>query len=218
MTPMLRSDLKDLPIRMMDLPVDPERGYPVPWFVEWIDGKPEFRVTSAEKWLRAVDLRLCWCCGKPLGAYLAFVLGPMCGITRTTSEPPNHLTCARWSARFCPFLARPKMVRRGPEDLAELGAKSMGGVGLTRNPGVALIWTARDFEVFKPEGGGRLITVGEPTEWEWWCEGREATRREVEESIRTGLPLLEEVAATQPGAMEDLQERVRVFARFLPPL
>lgn len=215
MTPTMRADLKDLPIRMMDLPVDPERGYPVPWFCEWIDGKPEFRVMSGEKWERAVKEKLCWCCGKRLGAYLVFVLGPMCGITRTTSEPPNHLTCARWAARFCPFLSRPKMVRRGEEELAAKGATALGGIGLKRNPGVALLWTARDFEVFHPEGGGVLISVGEATAWEWWAEGRYANRAEVEESLRTGLPLLE-AADPRPEAQKELRERVQEFQRYLP--
>jgi hypothetical protein len=212
----LRPELKDVPIRMMDLPVDQERGYPVPWFVEWIDGKPEFRVMSGEKWRRAIKQHLCWICGKRLGAYMVFVLGPMCGITRTTSEPPNHRECARWAARFCPFLSRPHMARRGDEELAEMGAECMGGVGLKRNPGVALLWTARDFEVFHPVGGGILISVGDPLEVEWWCEGRKAMRGEVERSIDTGLPLLEAEAAKQAGAMEDLRQRVADFRRYLP--
>jgi hypothetical protein len=216
MTTFLRPELRNMPIRMMDLPIDPERGYPVPWFVDWIDGKPEFRLMSGEKWRRAIKQSLCWICGKRLGAYLVFVLGPMCGITRTTSEPPNHLTCARWAAQFCPFLSRPHMVRRGEEELAEQGAASMGGIGLSRNPGVALLWTARSFQVFRPEGGGMLITVGDAEYWEWWCEGRKATRQEVEHSIDTGLPYLEEEARKQPGAMEDMHRRVQEFTRYLP--
>ena len=38
----LRAELEALPARLHFLPVD-ERGYPVPWFVAWRDGKPEFR-------------------------------------------------------------------------------------------------------------------------------------------------------------------------------
>ena len=133
MTGTLRPELaRSLPPRMGDLPIDPERGFPVPWFVEWIDGKPEFRVMSGAKWARAVRDKLCWVCGKQLGGYLCFVLGPMCGITRTTSEPPCHRECAQWSARFCPFLSRPHMTRRGEEQLEEMGAESPGGFALKR--------------------------------------------------------------------------------------
>jgi hypothetical protein len=43
----LRPELTELPLRMRGLPLD-ERGYPVPWFVAWIDGKPEFRCRYGE--------------------------------------------------------------------------------------------------------------------------------------------------------------------------
>lgn len=215
MTPTLRPELKDIPIRMMDLPVDPERGYPVPWFVEWIDGKPEFRLMNGDKWIRAVKEHLCWCCGKRLGAFLTFVLGPMCGITRTTSEPPNHLSCARWAAKYCPFLSRPHMVRRNDEELKAQGA-TMSGIGLSRNPGVALLWTARDFQVWHPRQNETLIRVGDPDSWEWWCEGRAATQGEIVRSIETGVPLLEEVARQQAGGLEALHRQVKEFERFVP--
>lgn len=209
----LRPELKELPLRMAELPVD-KRGYPCPWFIDWIDDEPEFRAMSAAKWIQAVKEKLCWVCGKRLGAYLTFVLGPMCGITGTTSEPPCHRECARWSAINCPFLARPHMDRRQNEQfMAEHGAKSMGGVGIKRNPGVALLWITRDYEVWSPAKGERLIRIGEAIEVEWWAEGRPATRAEVQESIRTGLPYLEELARQQEGAME---KRVAEFDRFLP--
>lgn len=211
----LRPELKNLPARMADLPVD-ERGYPVPWFVEWIDGKPEFRIMDGRKWKRAVIDHRCWVCGNRLGSNVCFVLGPMCGISRTTSEPPCHRECAQWSARSCPFLTRPHMTRRGEEELTEMGAQSIGGIAIKRNPGVTLLWVTRDFEVWRPEPGLILIQVGDPEEVEWYAEGRPATRAEVEESIRTGLPLLEAEAEKQEGAMEDLQRRVAEFERFLP--
>jgi hypothetical protein len=211
----LRPELKDLPLRMIDLPID-VRGYPVPWFVKWIGGQPEFRVMDEDKWARAVKQKLCWICGMKLGAYLCFVLGPMCGITRTSSEPPCHRDCARWAARFCPFLSKPHMTRRGEEELERAGATCVGGIGITRNPGVALLWYARDYTVWRPEGGGILIKIGDPEEWEWYAEGRKATRAEVMESIRTGIPYLEETAREQAGAMEDLHRRIAEFTQYLP--
>jgi hypothetical protein len=216
MTPTPRPELTDIPIRMMDLPID-ERGYPVPWFVEWINGKPEFRLMNDTKWVKVVQLRLCWICGKQLGAFQCFVLGPMCGITRTTAEPPCHLSCARWAARFCPFLARPYMTRPGHEELTVRGARSMGGNAITRNPDVVLLWVARDYTVWRPEGDkSALIRIGDPTDWEWWAEGRKATRAEIDESIRTGLPYLEAEACQEKGGMEDLNRRIAEFSRYLP--
>src|SRR5262245_41338481 len=131
MTTRLRAELPvPIPDRMARLPLD-ARGYPVPWFVEWINGAPEFRVMDTRQWKVAVQQRRCWVCGYALGKYLSFVVGPMCGINRTTSEPPSHLDCADWSARACPFLTRPHMVRRDsamPED-----ARPGAGVMLERN-------------------------------------------------------------------------------------
>src|SRR5258708_35755545 len=105
-----------LPSRMLSLPID-DRGYVVPWFVDWIDGKPEFRAMDGKKFVRAVREKLCWVCGERLGRYMTFVAGPMCGINRTSSEPPSHLECARWSARNWPFLSNPEMIRRIDEKI-----------------------------------------------------------------------------------------------------
>src|SRR5215831_3288717 len=111
MTTPLRSELTELPRRLKALPVD-ARGYPVPWFVAWHDGVPDFRIADTAKWRRAVRERRCWVCGDRLGRYLAFVIGPMCGINRTTTEPPLHRECAEWSVMNCPFLVRPHAKRR----------------------------------------------------------------------------------------------------------
>jgi hypothetical protein len=187
-TDILKVNLTDLPQRMRSLPIDPQRKIPVPWFVEWLDGKPEFRIMDARKWRRAVNEKLCWVCGRRLGVHLVFVLGPMCGITRTTSEPPCHLDCARWSARNCPFLARPHMVRRGHEELIATTGASSSGYAIKRNPGVMLLWITRDYEEWSPAPGERLIEVGDPEEIEFWAESRRATRAAIDESVRTGLP------------------------------
>ena len=193
----IRTDLEELPGRMRDLPVD-DRGYPVPYFVAWLDGKPEFRAMDPMKWICAVREHLCWVCGEKLGVYQTFVLGPMCGMTRTTSEPPCHLECARWSARNCPFLARPRMVRRegGMEEA------DVAGIALKRNPGVAMLWTTRSFEIFEDDAGKPLIRIHDPGSIEWWAEGGPATREEVARSVETGIPLLLE--ATGPEGPEEM--------------
>src|SRR5215831_18617572 len=118
----LRPELPPLPRRMKALPVD--RGYPVPWFVEWIDGVPDFRIMDGRKLVRAVRERLCWVCGQPLGSFLAFTVGPMCAVNRISSEPPSHRDCAVFSAKACPFLTRPTMRRREagrPEEAEQPG-------------------------------------------------------------------------------------------------
>lgn len=209
----LRPELEELPERIAALPVF--RGYPVPWFVDWINGEPEFRAMDAAKWTRAIRERLCWVCGERLGRFLSFVAGPMCGINRTSSEPPNHLECAQWSARNCPFLARPKAVRREDEKIAE--ATGVGGISIKRNPGVAMVWTTLGYQVFRDGLGGYLVEMGEPLKVEWYAEGKPATYAQVMNSITSGLPYLEDVAKTQDGAMEELEKKTREFvAKYLP--
>src|SRR5262245_10451969 len=186
-TTAIRSDLETLPLRMRSLPVD-ARGYPVPWFVAWVDGVPDHRVTDPAKFVDAIKHRRCWVCGEALGRWLAFPIGPMCAITRTTSEPPAHRECAEWSIRNCPFLSQPRAVRR--DDGLPADHEAPGGIALMRNPGVTCLWVTRAYEVFNDGRGKPLITVGQPESVTWWREGRAATRLEVDASIESGLPNL----------------------------
>ena len=209
----LRPELEPLPARMRDLPVD-DRGYVVPWFVDWIDGKPEFRAMDRIKWIRAIREHLCWVCGGRLGVWQVFVLGPMCGINRTTSEPPCHLECAQWSARNCPFLARPHAVRRvaGMEETA-----CPAGIMIKRNPGVTLLWKTKTFEIFDDGQGAPLIRIGPQEGIEWYAEGRPATREEVAYSVDTGLPYLEELAQAEcPKAVAELRQMAELYTALYP--
>jgi hypothetical protein len=103
------------------------------------------------------------------------------------------------------------MVRR--ENDLPGGIKPAGGIALTRNPGVALLWTCLSYKVYKDGMGGRLIEMGEPESLEWWAEGRMATEEEIDESIRTGLPALEELARQQKGGEPALAEQIAKFDR-----
>lgn len=215
----VRPSLGVLPPRIAKLRVD-HRGYPVPWFVAWIDGVPDFRVIDTPKLAIAHNRALCWICGEPLGAWLAFVIGPMCAVNRVSSEPPSHRECAEFAACKCPFLAMPKAQRREANILAE--TMPAAGVGLKRNPGVALVWITKEYKPFRTETGW-LFQVGEPRETLWFCEGRTATREECEASITSGLPLLREPAEAQDqaepgcGASKELDRMLAKALTLLPP-
>lgn len=210
----IRPELEKLPDRMATLPLD-ERGYPIPWFVDWIDGKPEFRAMDVKKWVEAIKFSKCWVCGNKLGRHKTFVAGPMCGINRTSSEPPSHRECAEWSMRNCPFLNNPEMTRREDAEVNKISG-CIGGFAITRNPGVTLLWTTDTFDVFPDGKGGRLIRMGEPSCAEFYREGRPATRQEVIESIERGFPALAEMAMLQKGGMEYLAAARKRFEEFLP--
>jgi hypothetical protein len=215
METLAKVDMESLPRTMKALPV--ERGYPVPWFVDWLDGKPEFRAMNPHKYLLALKQSLCWVCGSKLGNSKVFVVGPMCGINRTSAEPPSHPNCARWSAINCPFLSNPMAVRRedGLLNNESLREKSPG-VCIVRNPGVTMLWFCRSFEVFNDGKGRPLIQMGTPVGVEWYCQGRLATRDEVQESIDGGLPALEAAARTEAGGIEQLRRYVQRFEKWLP--
>lgn len=220
MTHALKADLEPLPPRLARLPIDP-RGYPVPWFVAWVpapDGElaPDFRVVDGAK-LRAAmaEPRRCFVCGDRLGRWMTFAIGPMCAINRTTAEPPAHRECAEWSARNCPFLSTPRMVRR--DEQLPAGHVQAAGEAILRNPGVTCLWTTRSYQPFPDRHGGFLIRIGEAEETSWWREGRPATRDEVEDSIATGLPILLDIARSEGPAAIDALNRLYERARQLFP-
>lgn len=215
-----------LPPRIARLPVD-ARGYPIPWFVDWLDGVPEFRAMDLLKWRQAIAQRRCWVCGDPLGQFLAFVVGPMCVINRTTAEPPCHRECAAWSAVHCPFLSRPHMVRRSDEDFPAGDAHMRSpGLPLARNPGVAVVYVTKSLTVFSPRtvtqqaNAGLLIEMGDPLAIDWFACGRAATRVEVEQAILRGVPALFEMATQDRdplGATRALDAAVARVREWLPP-
>ena len=212
----LRRGLPALPSRIAKLPLDP-RGYPIPWFVGVVDGKRDFRVADQGKRVQAVNRKLCWICGEPLGRMFAFVIGPMCAVNRNTSEPPCHRECAVFAATACPFLCLPKSDYRKPPE----GGKMLAGA-LDGNPGACAVWITKSYRPYiVPGTTGRdrqwLITIGPAHEVLWFAEGRTASRAQIEDSFTRRLPLLREVAQAQgPEACAYLDEQVAVAMALLP--
>jgi hypothetical protein len=209
------STTTQFPPRIAKLPVD-KRGYPVPWFVAFIDGEPDFRVMDPDKLVRAVKERLCWVCGERLGTHLAFVIGPMCAITHTTAEPPLHRGCAEFSVQTCPFLINPHQKRNAKAAKCEVSEP--GGIMLKRNPGVSVVWMTHSYNVWRPEEGGVLFRVGEPEQVYFYAEGRPASRHEVVASIESGFHHLLELAQAEGSeAVEALMQAKSVAYKLLPP-
>lgn len=189
-------------------------GFPVPWFAAYVDGVPDLRVADMAKMARAHRQHLCWVCGEKLGNVFAFLLGPMCIINRTISEPPSHRDCAVYSALACPFLSKPRM-RRNEKDLPEGFTDPEGMV--KRNPGAVAVWITRGYRPFRSPDGGTLFTFDDPEEVLWFAEGREATHDEVATSIHSGLPILREEARKEgPKALAALSRMIYDATRYLP--
>jgi hypothetical protein len=200
---------------MARLPID-KRGFPVPYFVAIIDGEPDHRVADERALKACVEQNLCWLCGGKLGRYKAFCIGPMCAITRTISEPPQHLECATYAATACPWMTRPHAKRREvglPEEL-----KNPAGLGIRRNPGAVCVWVTLKHKPFRSWDGqaGVLFDIGDPESVYWFAEGRQATRGEVERSIDSGLPhLIEQAERDGDAGMRSLNEHVEAVKRLL---
>jgi hypothetical protein len=218
----LNAKIADIPIptAMSHLRIS-DKGFPVPYFVAWMQdgeecapghGQPDFRMVSAGKVRHCHTHGRCWVCGGLLGKYRTFVIGPMCAVNRVSSEPPSHYPCARYAAQACPFLTQPR-ARRNVKDLPE---GYTVGEAIERNPGVTLIWTCTSYGT-RIVDNGILFRIGDPTNTEWWCQGRLATRDEVMASIDSGLPLLQDMAAQEGERAVRALEALTVKAKRLVP-
>jgi len=202
-----------MPDRFRHLPIN-DQGYPIPFFVPYFDGKPEFRGFDPDKMSICVRHQRCWLCGEPLGKFMAFVIGPMCAVNRVSAEPPSHYDCAYYGVQACPFLSQPRM-RRNEKDLPE-DTKPPAGIMLKRNPGVTLIWVTRNYKPFKANGGA-LFKVGDPQRVEFYAEGRRATRAEIVASIDSGMPILRGMANEDgPEAVAELEKMYATAMELVP--
>lgn len=210
---MHRDVVERMPLSMAKRPRD-ERGYPVPWFTPWHEDKWDFRFVEPGKAQQAIRENRCWTCGEQLRCPCAYVVGPMCAVNRTSAEPPSHVECAIYAAKACPFLARPKMVRPTITQGVEGDTEAMPGITLDRNPGVALVWIT---ETPSYDPSTRLFGLGEPLRIRWFARSRPATRDEIMESIKTGLPSLRELAEQDgPEALAELERMVDVAMELVP--
>ncbi len=106
------------------------------------------------------------------------------------------------------------MVRR-QDDLIRENKGNVAGVMIERNPGVTVVWTTKRYKL-KPDGMGKMLfDIGEPVSVTWWREGRPATHAEVMESIRTGLPILQN-AARRESDKRALAAATKAAMKFLP--
>lgn len=195
-----------LPDNMKDRPVS-RQGYPVPFFAGKVDGEWDFRVVHPETTIKCLRQHLCWICGKPMGSKKAFVVGPMCVITRTSAEPPSHHSCGVYAAIACPFLASPRM-KRNEVALPE-GNVPPSGIAIMRNPGCAAVLVTRTLKPFDDGRGGLLIQMGRPEAVEWYATRGFATYTQVMESIIGGVQLLyDECAKEEINVQQEAYEQL----------
>ncbi len=206
------------PARVARLPRDPH-GRPVPWFVAWIDGVPDFRVVGQGKVADAIRFGKCFICGEALGRWQTFPVGPVSTINRSAPEPPSHKDCALYAVQVCPFLVRPGKGRRtgGLPEGHRLDSHGPGH-SLEHNPGVTALWTTRSHQPFDDGRGGALFRMGDPEEVAWYAEGRAATRAEVLEALEAERATLAALIAETPSSddLPALEAGYREAVRLAP--
>lgn len=114
----------DIPKELSHLKID-SRGYPIPYFVSEINGKPEFRFIKPERLEMIIEKKLCHICGKKLPTdFFYFISGPVGLQNRVSTDAAMHRLCAEFSLRACPHLYLQKADRRDNDELAETIDKS----------------------------------------------------------------------------------------------
>jgi hypothetical protein len=210
---LLRKGLPTLPARMVKLPID-RRGYPVPWFVQWVNDEPNFQIVSPQRFRQAIRFGNCWICGDRLGARKTFVMGPLNIINRVTSEPACHYDCARFAAQACPFLILPQAKYKE----APAGAVPAAGEMTNRNPGCVALWTTKTFKMQPAGEGKKLIVVSDPVAVDWYANGKLASRATVKASLEDGLRLIWAPLAAEPlkrARIDGLVEFENAYAKAL---
>jgi hypothetical protein len=115
-------------------------GLPVPFVTKWIGGKPDFRLTDPDNWVKCIKEKLCGVCGGKLGDWCYYIGGDKTFVNGYFADPGMHEPCARESMRLCPFL---NGTRRGyrqtglPEGLVSSGLQDT-----SKRPDVMLLMKA----------------------------------------------------------------------------
>lgn len=140
----------NIPKQLQHLKVD-ERGYPIPFFVPIVKGKPEFRYMDAKKVDMAIDQHLCHICGKKLHPdYFYFISGPIGLMNGVSSDAAMHRECAEFALEVCPHMLYQKAERKVEESGPTPHIKKKPDC-------LFLIKTSKYKAKFYPEFGYRLI-------------------------------------------------------------
>lgn len=99
----MRKELS-IPSSLKHLSVD-ERGYPIPYFVAYVNGKPDFRLYDSEKWRLCIKFDKCAICGRknhPKSYF--FIGGELMSKNKVSSDNAMHRACAEFSLQACPHM------------------------------------------------------------------------------------------------------------------
>jgi hypothetical protein len=93
----------EIPDRLKNLKLD-DRGFPIPFFVAWVDGKPDFRLLDPDKQRMCAEQHKCAICGTRMRDVYYFLGGPLTCKNQYSTDPAMHRECAEFSLRACPHM------------------------------------------------------------------------------------------------------------------
>lgn len=143
-----------IPNFLSHLKVD-ERGYPIPYFVAWVNGKPDFRMLDSKRQKRCVESHLCSICGKKLFEYFYFITGPIGLSNGTHSDPPAHRDCAEYSLQICPHLFFEKSDRNERGEIYK-EARDNNTTGIMNKPKELYLIKSDKYKLI-PVPGGHIL-------------------------------------------------------------
>jgi len=107
----------EIPNFLKHLKVD-KRGYPIPFFVPWKNGQPDFMYQDAEKQKLTTEKHLCHICGKKLHKDYHYFISGIHGLTnQVASDAAMHRECAEYSLQVCPHMLYQKAERQTSGDV-----------------------------------------------------------------------------------------------------
>ncbi len=154
-----------MPVPVAMLPRD-ARGFPIPFFAPWRDGKPVFAVADERKRAQCATQRLCWICGQPLFDRIAFVGGPQAAENRSFGDPASHVECAVYAVQVCPFIADPNYRARAFSE----GTDAVPGQ-IDAKPDRTCVYVTHGYKVLRFPNGDWLLRADPATEVQWWKDG-----------------------------------------------
>lgn len=131
-----------------------DRGYPIPYFAAFVDGRVDFRMMDAKRQRVCMAYRKCAVCSKPLDEIAYLITGPLGLSNRVSSDTWMHKACAEFSLSACPHLAYLKHERRE----GDMPSSTFESPGMDANKPKEIYLVKTDkYRIISPASQGVLI-------------------------------------------------------------
>lgn len=198
-------------------------GFYVPYFVTWYKDRRQVHesVAGAEPSFPTIDKtrealcrrrRYCWICGRQMGTFKCFVMGPLAALQRISSEPPSHRECAVYAVQVCPFMIGGYDMVDAPDTIND--DQQVFEEMSTKNEQLNVIWVCHDYTLqpADPSRGLFIYQMGQPSDVLLYHRGRPATLAQAVERVTNAINDNERIRAVIPS--DELRRRVDHLLRY----